>query len=396
MTAHRLGRRIPALATVVVVILLAGIVAVVIHSEDGPGPAQASLEVDGRSVVTAADGTTETVTGRVTVSFGDVVAVEEGTAVLELAAGQRYELRAGAVDSEVEVGAPPILLAGDALVSAGFPARMTYETTTVSAQGALKLVAGVPSAVAYAGRARISGAGPLDQVMGLRQVVLTPSATPEPLVYDATDAWDRRFLGAAIAFGERLEAIARGYTGDLQSGDNRSVNFFESIIPALAAEREFTEDLLDPQRPAGETLIGAAIAVQGRIGTFRERWEAIFAFREAGAAWGLVALDQGVSSAPVLDTIELAIAESPLAPVPPPQTTAPPTTPTQPPITAPAPTDTTTTTTTAPPTAPPPPPPEQPPPPPDDGLLGPLLDPADDLLDDVLDVLGLGDGSSGR
>jgi hypothetical protein len=355
-------------------------------SDDGPGIDEARLRVDGQATVTDSEGMVEVVTDGATLSFGDTLVVDEGTATMELAAGQVYELRAGDVDSVVLVGSPPTLLAGDALVADGFPAAITYETTTLSAQGALKVRAGVPSASAYAGRARISGAGDLAEVVGLRQVVLTPSAAPEPLVYDASDPWDRRFLGEAIAFGQRLEALARGFTSELQPGGGRSASFFESVVPALADEREFSADLLG-DRPPGETLVGASIAVQGRNGTFRERWEAIFAFRDAGAAWGLVALDQGVSSAPVIETIELAIADAPLSADPTTTTTGSTTTTLRPPG-APSPpgdgdpdvtttTGTSTTTTTT----------------PQQGILDPVLQPVDEMLQDVLEALGLGTAS---
>ena len=377
-------RALTAASVMVVLLLLVGIGAVVFDGGEGPDAEEARLEVDGRATVTGPDGTTDEVTDSAIVAFGDTVSVVEGTASLELAGGSRYELRSGGPDgegagSEVLVGGPPTLLAGDVLVAGGFPASITYDTATVSAQGALKVEAGVPLAAAYAGRTRINGAGDLDQLLGLRQVVLTPSATPEPFIYDPSDDWDRRFLGEAIAFGKRLEALARGYTADLQPGGGRSVSFFESVLPSLDDEREFSADLLDADRPVGETLVGAAIVVEGRMGTFRERWDEVFAFRDAGAEWGLVALDQGVSSAPVLDTIELAIDGSPLSGDPRPSTTT--TTrgsvderPDDPDETTTTVTTTTTTTTT---TTPP-------------GILEPVVDPVDELLDEVLDTLGLG------
>ena len=375
-----------AVATLVVIVLLAGIGAVVLRPDDGPGPDQAQLRVDGAVTVTRADGTTEVTGGDLVVDFGDTVAVDEGSVVLELAAGQQYELRAGNVDSEMVVGAPPTLVAGDALVAGGFPASITVGTATLSAQGASKVDAAIPQVAAYAGRTRINGAGDLDHVLGLRQVVLTSSAAPEPFRYDPSDAWDRRFLGAAIEFGRRLEALARGYTGDVEAGRGRSESFFESVIPALAEEREFTADLLDPERAPGETLVGAAIAAQGRTGTFRERWQATFAFRDAGAEWGLVALDQGVSSAPVLETIELAIDGSPLSTTTSSTTTSttgpsPIDTPDDPGTTTTSVTSTTTTTTTTTTTLP------------GGGMLDPPDDdPVDDLLDGVLRTLGVPTG----
>lgn len=373
--------RLRALVVTTVFVLLASSCS----GDDGPGVDEARLVVDGSATVTDADGAVEIVTGSASVDFGDVVSVQDGTATVELAAGPTYELRAGvgdAGDSELVVGATPTLLAGDALVASGFPASIRYDTATVSAQGALKVAAGVPQAAAYAGRTRISGAGDLEELVGLRQVVLTPSARPEPLAYDGADPWDRRFLGEAIAFGERLDALARGYTNDLQPGP-RPVSFYESILPALDDEREFNADLLSDDRPAGDTLVGAAIAIQGRSGTFRDRWNAVFAFRDQGAAWGLVALDQGVSSAPVLDTIELAIGESPLSDAPR-TTTTPPERPGRPPSTTRPPGSTAPPPTTT--STPPPPPPEED----EDGLLTPALTPVEEILTEVLDALGLG------
>lgn len=344
--------------------------------DDGPGIDEARLEVDGTVTVDFANGSSQTVTAGRTLAFGDVVSVEEGTATLELAGGQTYELRAVPTATTLEVGSPPTLTSGEVLVVEGFPAQVRHGSTTVSALGAAKLDAAVPEVVSYAGRARIDGAGSLDEVLGLRQVVLTSSATPEPLAYDGSDPWDRRHLADAIAFGERLEALARGYTADLGTR-TPSASFFEAVLPALAEEREFSDDLLG-DRSAGETIVGAAIAIQGQEGTFRERWASVFEFRDQGAAWGLVARDQGVSSAPLLDTVELAVGSP--RPDPTTSTTTRPTSTTAPP-------DTTTPETPPGPTTTEPPPP--PPSPPTTGLLDPVLDPVTQILDDLLGVIGL-------
>jgi len=370
-------RRLTAVA--IPVVLLAGIVAVVRHGEDGPGVAQARLVVDGSAVVVRADGPEERVTDEAVVDFGDSVRVTDGTAVVELATGARYELRhRGGTGSELVVADPPELLGGDALVAEGFPAAIRVGTATLRAQGPLEVRAGEESAASYGGGAGVAGVGDVATLPALRQLVLVSGAMPEPIRFDGTDPWDRRFLGEAIAFGEQLEALARGYTSDLPPGGGRTEGFFRSVVPALAGEREFGEDLLDPARPPGETLVGAAIAVQGRRGEFRERWSAVFAFRAAGAAWGIVALDQGVSSAPVLETIELAIDG------PDPTTTT-----TRPRARSGA--TSTTTSTTSPPsgptTAPPSPPPTAPEQPP--GLLDPVTDPAGGAVEGLLDgILG--------
>lgn len=378
-------------------LLVVAALAIVFRTDGPPGPNQARLDVAGSATVMRSDGTSEVVTAGATLDFGDIVVADEGTAVVEFAAGHRYELRDGTVGSadpsRLVVEMPPTLEAGDALVLDGFPSGLRVGGTTLSAVGATRarVDAGGAVAAVYVAQAGLAGDTPVDAVPALRQIGLGAAGAIVPLAYDGADPWDRRFLGESIAFGNRLEALARGYTNDLQpSSQSTSASFFESVLPALDDEREFGADLLDADRPAGETLVGAAIAVQGRRGPFRERWEQIFTFRAQGAAWGLVAHDQGVSSAPVLETLELAIVESPLSadPRPTTTTTAPPPT-TAPPAPSP-------TTTTPPPTTAPPQPPPTTPPPEDDGLLGPVLDPVLDpvtgILGDVLGVLGLGPG----
>lgn len=371
-----------ALAMLVVAVLAAGVAALVLRGrEAGPGPEQARLEVDGSATVTGVDGASRTVADDSEIlDFGEQLVLDEGTAVLELAGGATYELRhRDGVGTALEVGAAPRVTAGDLLVAEGFPAQVAVDTATLTAQGALRVDAEETVATAYAGRTRVTGVGDVAELLGLRRLVLVAGATPEPVAFDGTDAWDRRFLGEAIAFGERLEALARGYTSDLPPGAGRSAEFFRSVLPALEDERELNDDLLDPARSPGETLVGAVIVAQGRRGTFRERWDAVFAFRSAGAAWGLVALDQGVSSAPVLETIELAIGASdagtdggtgPTSGRP--RTRGTTTT------TAGGPTTTATTTTTT-------------PPPDGGGILDPVPDPGEEVVDGLLDVLGLGD-----
>ncbi|HEX4903737.1 MAG TPA: hypothetical protein VFV42_13045 [Acidimicrobiales bacterium] len=367
-------------------VLVAGLLAVLLQGDDdAPGPAQGRIEVVAGAVrVTDAAGATRRVTDAETVDFGDVVEVVDGTARLELADGSTYELRhRDGVGSTATVGSPPELTAGDALVLDGFPAAVRVGTATLRAQGALRVDAASATAVAYGGRVGVAGVGDVAELPMLRRLVLVPGASPEPAAFDGADEWDRRFLGEAIAFGQRLEALARGYTNDLPPGGGRSVEFFAGVLPALEDEREFNADLLDPGRAPGETLVGAAIAVQGRRGTFRDRWSEVFAFRAAGAAWGLVALDQGVSSAPLLETIELAIGAPTRAGADTPPST---TTTTTPGTAATTTTSTSTTSTTAPPPGAPP-----APDPPAGGLLGPVVDPVGDLLGGLLDQL-LGGG----
>lgn len=351
---------------------------------------EARLTVSGIVSLTPPGGDARLIDRGQTVDFGDVIVVDEGTATIELASGDLYEVRAatdGRAASRIQVGSPPRLLAGDVLLSDGFPLAVSTGDVAISARGPTRVRTEPASVASFAGTTQIDGIDGVAEVDGLRQIALSPGSVATPIVYDATDAWDRRYLAEAHAFGERLEALSRGYTADLQQNTGLSAEFYRRVIPALDRETDFTDQLINPNRPAGELLVGAAVAVAGEKGTFRDRWTAIFSFRDQGAAWGLVALEQGVSSAPLVQTIELALVESPLSDDEPVPTTGVPTGTSAPPDTEPddpAPEPSTTTT----------PPPEETTstttPPGPEGLLPTVLSPVSVILDELLEILGVG------
>ncbi|MGV3758762.1 MAG: hypothetical protein ACO1PW_04360 [Actinomycetota bacterium] len=390
-------------------------------SEDGPGDGEARLEVDGEAVVTRADGEHDVVTDRADIRSGDRVEVVEGSATMALAGGHRLELRAGHGDDAATVvlmGEVPELEAGDLLVATPERTRVRAAGTDVEVHaGAAKVSRSLGMGVAsYDGEVLVDSAGQERTVPALRAVLVPSLGSPQPLrpavcqdgaatitacpAYDPTDAWDRRYLGDAMELGERLESIADAYTSTLQPGEGRTPGFFRLVLPGLDDEADFTAELLDTTRAPGDTLVGAAIAELGDRGPFEDRWRSVFGFRDEGAEWGLVALDQAVSRTPLLGTVTDAISASPLAFAPTttstPPTTAPggpeggpPAGPTSPTVAPSGPTTTPPAPTTAPPSNPPPttsPPtvPESPLTP----ILDPVVDPVVDLTGDLLDGLG--------
>jgi hypothetical protein len=363
-------------------------------SDDGPKAGEARLDVTGAALLVRQGGKREQVTGRATVRAGDVVTLTKGTGVMRLKGGALLELRAKvgeARDTVLLMGPTPVLQAGDLLVTAKDEQRVSVDQTDLTVTGGSARMAravGVQVA-AYDAQVALDSAGQERSIPALREMQVPalglPPEVPRPLAYDAADPWDRRFLGEAIDLGDQLESLAVGYTKNLASGEVPGVSFYEQVLPALASEPAFTADLVDPRRAPGETLVGAAIAQLGRRGTFSERWASVFTFRDQGAKWGLVALDQGVQRTPLLGAVTNAVQGSPLAIGPPPSPrTSTPSTPT-------------TTTTLPPSTATPTTPTTQPPsptttvPPPADsgggGLLSPVLDPVTNLLSGVLKAL---------
>jgi hypothetical protein len=138
---------------------------------------------------------------------------------------------------------------------------------------------------------------------------------PSPLLYDDAepDPWDRAFLGDAIDLGKELDRRARGFTGQVGARTAVDAQLLRSVLPTLAADDEFNESFLGTTvRTAGEVLVGGAIALEGDRRSLRDRWTDVFSFRDDGARWGLVALDQQVKRDALLGTLTDAFGRSPL------------------------------------------------------------------------------------
>ncbi|MBV8162391.1 MAG: hypothetical protein JO265_15840 [Acidimicrobiia bacterium] len=259
----------------------------------------------------------------------DRVRVVQGLADVQFASERTVELRPGA---ELQVQAVPTLLKGDVLATAkATPLTVTAGNADASVhQGAAHVTRALGvTAASYEGDLVVTSAGRDLSVPPLRQAGvpgpgLVPT-TPSPLDYHADNPWDRRYLGDAIDLGDELQARSDGFTAQLAPGEGQTVGFYRQLIPALDSQPAFTQALLQPDTAPGENLVGAAIAVQGHDGTFLDRWRSVFAFRDQGARWGLVALDQHVSRAPLLAQVDDALGRRSVANVaaPAPGVTAP-------------------------------------------------------------------------
>lgn len=296
-------------------------------SDDGPGEGEARLEVKGHATVTRANGDREDVDGETDLSPGDRVEVTDGTAMMQLAGGTRFELRSGLnldddrdldTDSTTVLMADrPVLEAGDLLVTTPGTAKLEADGTEVDVvDGSARVSRAFGMSVsAYEGNVLLDSAGATTEVSALRRLAVPdlgrlPSA-PRPVGFEDEDPWDRRFLGAAIRVGEDLHRLADDlFTNVLPTGSGRTPGFFELVLPDLQSEQEFPSVFAadrqerDEERDPRDTFIGAAITVEGDRGGFSERWQDVFEFRDQGAEWGIVVLDQAVEPDPLLGTIE--------------------------------------------------------------------------------------------
>jgi hypothetical protein len=242
---------------------------------------------------------------------GDRVRITRGNAELRLAHGARLLLRAG---SQVTVAEAPVLTGGDVVALPGDdPLTVRSSDSSVEVvvgatrvRTGLAVVAGV-----YSGHARLASAGRTLTVPALRQGDIPAFGVvadkPSPLRYRVTDAWDLHYLGVGIEIGEELQASSASFTDQLQPTEGHTLGFFSTLLPDLPVPA-FDDCQPELLRPPGETLVGATIALAGPIARFEQRCQAAFAFRDEGATWGLVALDQQVRSLPALRR-ELALAK---------------------------------------------------------------------------------------
>lgn len=316
------------LALVNVVVLVAGVSVAGAQRVADPAdrPVAATLALQGSARITGPDERTIVSGGDHELREGDVVDLLDGEGALRMVDGGSIELRSrrGPGGSRLALTEVPTLLAGDALVVA--PAGRELAVDAGGARMRLNGGAGrisrstATTFVVYEGVAAVSSGGRElpGGVPAMRQVVVPVLGklpmSPSPLSFGTVaDPWDRRFLGEVIDLEAALERRAIGFTTSLRDDFTPDVFFFHAVLPGLVHEPAFDQALLDEQqRPLGETLVGAAVALVGDGGEFDDRWREVFRLREEGAGWGVVAVDQRAPRAALMSALDEAVNRSPL------------------------------------------------------------------------------------
>jgi hypothetical protein len=323
-----------AAAGAVAIVVLAGAAC----TDRGLSRTDARLSVNGDTEVAGPGRSFKAVHGSRRLHSGDRVRVHAGSADIALASGGRLELRAllgdprGAQDTIVRMGSEPFLQAGELITEPD-----THPLVVGTDEGRITVADGITrlsrtlalTVTAYRGSSSIDspGGSPLTVRAPRQATIPARGVVPDRAVaasYNPADAWDRRFLGAAIELGYQLQRDSVGFAAQLPPGEGRTPGFFRLIYPGL--ERESSLDtLLRPDLGPGENLVGAAIALAAKGGSFPERWVEVFGFRNpdqgnvdctspasACVNWGLVAMDQGVTDQDGLgSTIDVAIGRAP-------------------------------------------------------------------------------------
>ena len=303
------GRRRRAAVFILMTVSLVSVLAACSKAKVG---AEGRLDPDGRVVLTRDDKPT-TVADLRSLEPGDKIEVAEGSAKVELPGGDVLELRPRSV---LVLARGPELRSGSMLVTTtADPRTVRAVGNQVDAQGIVRIdVTLAVRVVAYAGRASIRSGGRSLDVPALREAsvpVIGVLPGTQAMAVDANDPWDRRLLGDVADKLADVESRARGFSGQVSASNAASPAYYRGLLPGLAGQPAFTQAEVDrlgraavesteqtstTRFRAGDVLFGAAVALEGRRGTFAERLAGAAAFRGEGAPWTLVALDQQVPS----------------------------------------------------------------------------------------------------
>lgn len=298
---------------VLVLAVLVGLPLLGACNRDAVHVGEARLEPHGAVQVAKPGQAFKTVKHALTVKTNDRVRVRSGTAIVRLTTGE-VELRAG---SSMRVATSPELLSGDLLAVPKKPFAVQSAGSVARIRGAARFqYTSTLTVASYAGGADMTSAGSRLLVPALRQAAIPALGqlpqTPSPLQYKADDPWDRRFLADAIDLGVELQARSDGASNQFR-GQGLTAGFYRTLFPDLEHQDQFTQSLLSADRPPGEHIVGVGIALAGDNGDFASRWNSVFAFRGQGAAWGLVAMDQGVTKVSgLLKSIDEALGRAPV------------------------------------------------------------------------------------
>ena len=303
--------------------VLAGALALVpAVRDDGPGPGEADVTVDGSAMVGRAGGERRSITDdAVRLRPGDSLEITGGTAHFDLARDVSFEGRAGATvggrsGTTVRMARVPELVAGRLLVVAPQATRIEAAGTTVRVSqvgddtGAVRLDRRLGLSVgSYRGQVVLESAGRRGEVLPLhRAEVASPGDFGRrdlPVRYSPSDDWDRRFLGDALFVDRQLQPLLQGLAAS-DAADLTSAAGLRTAVPGLASVATL-RPLLAEVASGGEALVLAVVTEQGPGASFRKQWQAAAGFRDDGAEWGLVALDQRVDPSELLDGVRAAV-----------------------------------------------------------------------------------------
>ncbi|MGH9194619.1 MAG: hypothetical protein ACRD1T_02630, partial [Acidimicrobiia bacterium] len=221
-----------------------------------------------------------------------------GLAELRLAPGRVFEL-SGPSGAEVSVSSTSSLRLQKGSVLAQLTSPGTIDTDGVSAvasKAAFRVDRGLSTRVAsYRGKVGLASPGRSLELPRLRQAVVAAGELPgreRPIRINKSDRWDRKYLQAAIDLDSRLANFAQGL--EAQLGRSSGPSLFSAVMPATP-DLAFLDAYASQRR--SDIVIGlivASEAANNNGGGVGELFGPVFSLWSDGASWGLIAFEYGV------------------------------------------------------------------------------------------------------
>ena len=251
---------------------------------------------------------------------GDATVVEagavipEGAQVRPVGGELRLEFRTGSArlsrDAEAVVTADRVTLErGEALIDSAGALSGAVDDTVAAGQARYRLTSGLSARVGvYDGAVTVRRPAQEREVPALRELDLAAFrlGVEEPLQYRADDAWDRDELGAAIAFDGEAARLTRGMDVELGRRPLKA-RFYRQFArpPVLSVLTTHAPTARGgAYGPPSDLLLTLFVAQAAAGGSVEPAVREVAGLRDAGARWGLIAVELEVSSGTVVAAID--------------------------------------------------------------------------------------------
>lgn len=208
------------------------------------------------------------------------------------------------------------LLRGEALIVNEGNLVARWDDVVVSGEAAYRLVLGMaPRLGVYRGRVDVARSTEQRRVRALREIALSTRRLPAsqaPLSYRHDDPWDRLYLAEAIAFDEEVRHLTDGLAKEYGT-QPRPMEFYEPFVPGddaipIIGRAVGADENTDLVGPPAEALLGLFVARSAADQPTPEALaaaaEQVSQLRSAGAWWGLIAVDLGVTPSELTEAVD--------------------------------------------------------------------------------------------
>lgn len=269
------------------------------------------------------------------VMAGDMAEVFTGDVWVSVGAGEGIpegaRLRTGQDEARIAFGSGEVWFApqaaavigddwfrlerGEALADSQGALQGRWSDVEVSGEGVYRLALGIaPRVGVYRGQVRVRRVAEVRTLPALREASLTSRRLPaagQPLTYRTEDPWDRLLLREAVAFDLEAERLVAGLTRTYGT-EPRPEGFYAAFTatPERPVETLGGDVGEGRQRHPGEALLRLFLAQSATSPGSPEALDAtlrnIIDLRAAGARWGLVATELGVTAARLAEVVDVA------------------------------------------------------------------------------------------